>query len=145
MKFNYGKYIGLPFKDKGRDINGVDCWGLLYLISKEVFGVELPRLDEEYPTSMEANIISGLAETKTVKELFYKIPKGKETIGDAIWIKMLGQPMHVAMVCRRGYMIHILSSRLTSACVRYTLPNWENKIEGFYRNYRIHEIVTSHN
>jgi len=40
------KYIGLPYRLGGRDWNGVDCWGLLYLYFKEERGILLPELSE---------------------------------------------------------------------------------------------------
>ena len=38
---NFSKYIGLPYKNKGRDFNGVDCYGLVYLIYKEEKNLKL--------------------------------------------------------------------------------------------------------
>ena len=36
------KYINLPYKNVGRDFNGVDCFGLVYLIYKNELNIELP-------------------------------------------------------------------------------------------------------
>lgn len=36
------EYIGKPWLPGGRDLSGLDCWGLVYHIYRERFGIELP-------------------------------------------------------------------------------------------------------
>ena len=40
------KYIGLPYRNLGRDFDGVDCYGLFWLIYKEERGILLPDFTE---------------------------------------------------------------------------------------------------
>jgi len=39
---NFNKYIGIPYKTGGREINGADCFGLVKLIFKDLKGIDLP-------------------------------------------------------------------------------------------------------
>ena len=39
---DFNKYIGIPYKNQGRGWDGVDCWGLYYLIFKTELNIELP-------------------------------------------------------------------------------------------------------
>lgn len=39
---NIEKYIGIPFKNGGRSLKGIDCYGLIWLIYKNELGIELP-------------------------------------------------------------------------------------------------------
>jgi cell wall-associated NlpC family hydrolase len=43
-------YIGLPFREHGRDHNGTDCWGLVTLIGLAYDG----GIDEVSPDLVEA-------------------------------------------------------------------------------------------
>lgn len=40
------RYVGVPFKDGGRDIKGLDCWGCVCLCYRECLGIELPHYGE---------------------------------------------------------------------------------------------------
>lgn len=40
--YNFDKYINIPYLDKGRSLNGVDCWGIIWLIYKEEKNIILP-------------------------------------------------------------------------------------------------------
>ena len=59
---NIQKYIGLPYKDNGRDITGIDCWGLVRLYYKQELDIELPSYVDQYigltSTNIKESIIS---------------------------------------------------------------------------------------
>lgn len=41
----WNKYIGIPYEFRGRTKDGADCYGLVEIIQREVFGVDLPNSD----------------------------------------------------------------------------------------------------
>ena len=40
------QYVGLPFKWNGYERDGIGCYGLVALVMREQFGVEMPRHDD---------------------------------------------------------------------------------------------------
>lgn len=54
MKPNFDKYVNIPFSHKGRDFNGCDCYGLVWLIFKTERNITLPNfLDIDYSCGLE--------------------------------------------------------------------------------------------
>lgn len=41
------KYLGTPYRHRGRDMTGLDCWGLIKLIFQDI-GIRLWDIEEEY-------------------------------------------------------------------------------------------------
>lgn len=42
MDKDLGRYIGIPWKLGGRDLSGCDCYGLVLLVQRDLFGVFIP-------------------------------------------------------------------------------------------------------
>ncbi len=41
----WNKYIGIPYEFRGRTKEGADCYGIVEIVQREVFGVDLPNAD----------------------------------------------------------------------------------------------------
>ncbi|MDE1151414.1 MAG: NlpC/P60 family protein [Micavibrio sp.] len=130
VPFWAGHYIGLPFRDHGRDRSGIDCWGLVRLVMAEQFGIALPSLAHEYAHTAEKNRIGPLIERES--DNFTPLPAAAEKLGDIIVLRLHGQPMHVGLVLGDGQMLHV-EDGIDSSVARYRGPRWQDRIFGFYR------------
>lgn len=125
-----GHYIGLPFKEHGRDCKGVDCWGLVRLVMAEQFGIVLPSYSTYYDsTTREDQLAPLIAEER---RHWIPIEHGEEKFGDVVVLRMRGQPIHVGLVIERGRMLHA-EVGIGSVLDSYASARWALRVTGFYR------------
>jgi cell wall-associated NlpC family hydrolase len=130
IPFWAGRYIGLPFREHGRDQTGVDCWGLVRLVYLEQFSTCLPSLSSGYERTTSANSISALIAREA--QHWQAVVPGKEECGDVIVLRVRGQPMHVGMVLGDGHMLHI-EIGTNCSLEKYNGLRWKDRFCGFYR------------
>lgn len=125
-----GRYVGLPFKDKGRGPDGYDCWGLARAILAEQFGLQgLPDYAGTYAgakdwRSVEVAVRAGLACGWAAVQ--------DAQPGDLVILKLKGHPWHCAVAVGGDWMLHVAEG--TEAVLeQWTGPLWRNRVEGFYR------------
>lgn len=82
----YNKYIGIPYKDKGRDEAGVDCWGLVALVYKNEFGIELPSFTDTYSSADDSDSVEYAISHN--KDSWQEVEVG--TIGSVVLFRVLG-------------------------------------------------------
>jgi sulfur carrier protein ThiS len=123
----YDKYIGLPYKEKGRDITGVDCWGLVCLYYRDELGIELPSYQEEYNSPDDPNVIRAISLYKDSWEL-----TTTPSEGDVVLFNIYGEPRHIGVYLGNNRFIH---SREGSDSVIDSIasPRWASRIEGTYK------------
>ena len=127
------KYIGLPFKVKGRDRSGIDCWGLVLLVTFEQQAVVMPAFDKGYDGTYAPDDAAKIGNiVKTVGPISTVIPAGQEKCFDVIVLRLKGQPMHVGIVLGDGIMLHI-ESGIESCIESYHSMRWKDRIYGIYR------------
>ncbi len=130
VPFWAGHYIGLSFRDHGRDRIGVDCWGLVRLVMAEQFSIALPSLSKSYKHSTDVDGISQLINDET--QYWAPVTPGDEKLGDVIVLRVRGKPMHVGLVLGDQQMLHV-EYGINSTIERYKSPRWADRICGFYR------------
>lgn len=126
-----GDYVGLPFAARGRSRDGVDCWGLVVLVYREILWLDLPSYDDRY-TSLDAAeridraaIIAG--ERGAWREV--ETPEAFDvllfTVGDVA--------AHVGLVVDDTRMLHIQRGGC-SGIERYDTPKWRPRTAGVFRH-----------
>lgn len=121
------QYIGLPFKDHGRDRDGVDCWGLVRLVLMEQYDIHLG--DYVYRDTRDQVAIPAAFSTGAVG--WQQVEHGQA--GDVVLMRVGGRPMHVGLVVEAGLMLHVESGDKGAVIESYTGPKWGSRIEGIYR------------
>jgi len=126
------QYIGIPYKDHGRSRNGLDCWGLLWLIYQEIFDIDLPKLTGMYLSAEEHDDISQIIQ-KEIDARKPWIEVEAPDFGDAIVFAFIGNPWHIGMITSPGMMIHVMKG--IDVCLeRFKSPMWKNRLVGIYRH-----------
>jgi cell wall-associated NlpC family hydrolase len=123
------EYIGIPFRERGRDREGCDCWGLVRLVLAERFGVLLPSFDG-YGSVRDRERIRALIEDDLPA---WTEVGGRERAGDVVLLRVGGRPLHVGLVISPGTMLHIEAG--IDACLeRYDRLPWCRRVLGVYRH-----------
>ena len=122
-------FVGIPYLSGGRDLDGLDCWGLVLCAAKELFCLD-------YPIYLGYTNAEAQDETEpyfSVRKSDWKhIPVGSEVAGDVIVLYIAGRPTHCGLVIEKGMMLHTLANH-DSVIERYLTRRWITNTEGFYR------------
>ena len=131
---NVIKYIGMPWRTGGRDINrdgGLDCWGLVVKFYKEHYHLTLPEFTE----------ITTKSSYKECSEKF-EVEKGNDTDfveveipqeGDIALFLLAGHPIHVGIVLTDNQFMH-MDDRAGCSIENYKGMKWKSRLQGFYRH-----------
>lgn len=124
----WNKYLSIPFKEKGRDETGCDCWGILRLIKMNEQNIIVPSYLDCYETTNDRESLSDTINSE--KTISWKEVK-EENPFNVLLIRMRGVPMHVGIITQKGWMIHTCRGIGTSH-ERYDCARWKDKIMGIY-------------
>lgn len=123
---DYNKYIGIPFKEHGRDIRGADCFGLLKMLYLEFYNVVLPdwKVQSYHVTDINYEVKKGLSAK------FDRIDEPE--IGDVGIFVFAGLPTHIGMYIGSGKIIHVLENE-TAVIESVTTGRLKGRLYGWYR------------
>jgi len=128
-KFDTSKYIMIPYKNKGRDFDGSDCWGLVRLIYENEFHLPLPSLSNKYSDASEGKMV---AETvRSGKGTIEHKQKHTPEYGDIVVFNIAGNPCHVGVYIGRERVLHVLKGT-DSTIERLNSFRLKGRVEGYY-------------
>lgn len=124
------EYVGIPYRTRGRDRSGCDCWGLLALVFRERFGWTIDGPDLEWKHGDDPAALG--AGVRQYASGFSEVRRGEERVGDGVLLRLRGHPLHVGLVLTPGWMLH--THETADSCIEsYDRPTWTNRVLGFYR------------
>lgn len=124
----FSKYLAVPFRSKGRDMLGWDCYGLYRFVLAERHGILVPSYAEDYTNATDASVVAAFA----VRVHWLAVPPGEVREGDAVVFCIGGVPWHCGYVIEPGIMLHAQEGCET-AIESYTSALWRKRVEGIYR------------
>lgn len=124
-------YLGLPWREKGRDRQGVDCWGLCRLAFAEKRGVLLPSYHNDYSNVLDRPAIQRAIDAE-IEAKFAPVAEPDVLPWDFILMREGFRPVHVGLVVEHGRMLHIEADS-TSRVQRWTDAEFRLRVVGFYR------------
>lgn len=126
-ELNFNDYINLPYKPNGRARDGIDCYGLVRLVQKEQFGIDLPSFETDYSIDDNARLEELINQ---YKEGWVKVESPEA--GDVVLFKVLGYEQHIGIAVSREAFLHVREG-MDSVIEPFTTPRWNKRIVGYFK------------
>jgi cell wall-associated NlpC family hydrolase len=93
------KYLGVPFKHRGRTPNGLDCAGLAWLAYADL-GYTPPDLTRYGSTPFRDGLMQAMQAALGAPVWCGRaVPRDVLQVGDVVVMRFVEEPHHVAIVC----------------------------------------------
>ena len=123
--------IGVPFTEKGRDLDGWDCWGVVRWGLLHGFGIEVPSYCDDYMSTEEGQEIAALIARESLG--WMEQPLHAAQPGDVLVLRIKGRPWHCGLVIESPWFLHAIE-QLGTVRDRWDALRWEHRIIGLYRH-----------
>ncbi|HPT88734.1 MAG TPA: C40 family peptidase [Bacillota bacterium] len=125
----FQKYLGIPYRHGGRDMNGVDCLGLVYLIYRDC-GIEIPDNDgREYTKDWYK--VEPDRYLKGIRRYGKEVPLDSLKPLDLVYFKMGRAVTHTGIMVDEKSFIHVLEG--TRVHISRLNFKWERRLAGARR------------
>lgn len=119
------KYLGIPYKNHGRSLEALDCYGLIILIYKDL-GYELLDI-ENYPADWSSKQMNLML--LNYNKQWNKVDKPK--LFDCVMLNSKEIVNHGGVMLSSYDFIHCCKHGVVISSIME--PTWHNKIYGYYR------------
>ncbi|MCK9555020.1 C40 family peptidase [bacterium] len=126
------KYVGIPYRHCGRKISGLDCWGLVKNVYKDL-GYELLDMDEDSYAVNWARLGNNYFIENYHKE--WEQVYCPQTYDGVLFQNRKGICDHAGVVLSGNKFIH--TCRAGTVISSLNNKSWKDKIYGFYRLKRM--------
>lgn len=124
-------YKNIPFKFDGREIDGLDCWGIVKMVYRDQLGIDLPNFNGALSDNSRETLRKVAAIAAEERKRWSKVDRPKEF--DVVLMSPTGgDPYHVGVMVDRRNMLHVMEG-CNSTIERVDGMRWKNRVEGFYR------------
>jgi len=124
------KVLAVPFIDRGRDWDGLDCWGLVRLAYLEIYDIELPSFADRYERSNDYETVTEII--KLEKDgVWNEVDTPRE--GDGALLKLAGHPTHVGLMVDPLRVLHT-ERNIGPMIEEVASLMWKDRVEGYYRH-----------
>lgn len=134
------EYVGIPWREGGRDRQAVDCYGAIRLVLSEQAAITLPKFELTGPTDLlrAHDVISD-----TVKS-WRKVERGRERVFDVVQLnrafkfdgKFYVRPVHLGILVGDGKMLHAEGSG-AAGVVLSDFSDYERSVHAVWRHQRL--------
>lgn len=125
-------YLGLPYKDYGRDRAGCDCFGLVRLVYAESLRIELPLYDTVGPENTAA--VDAAARAEADKPLWTEVEEREAILFDVVLFARGGLLAHCGLLIPPGKVLHSHAGARSAAVAYSSDPFLARQSRRFYRH-----------
>lgn len=122
-------FVGVPFVDLGRELDGCDCWGLARLVYRMRLGIELPSYADAYSSASESAEVCDLLNQH--RESHWQAVTSDVRAYDLLLFRRGGHDSHIGIAIDDRHMLHMASGdHAKIEC--YNAPRWKTRLVGVF-------------
>ena len=126
------KAMSVPFKEKGRDYDGVDCFGIVYLGFRDVFNIQLPKYTDDYKDAgASSETRRELSELISLNRRKWEAVKNYHPMDVALFT-LGGTPIHVGLMVDQKNFIHC-EKKIGTVIESINSIMWNRRLDGVFR------------